>query len=203
MVPPRRHPGPHPPPPSDLSSRRLSLTPVARPLFRIHASRHRPLYFGSSGDNRFDDPLQAYGVLYAGLSAACAFIETFSDPLDYPFVTETQLAQRKLTRIEVRAPLLLVDLRGSHLRRLGADARLFAGDHAPAQLWSRAFFAHPAQPDGLLYRARHDAGEYAVALFDRAKRSMRPQPMRATLSSPANRSLIAGLLAKYGLGLVP
>ena len=202
-MPPKGRPGPNPPPPSDLSSRRLPLERIGGPLFRVHASRHGVLHFGTSGDNRFDDPRRAYGVLYAGLSAACAFIETFSDPLDVPFVTGAQLAQRKLSRIEVLAPLLLVDLRGSHLRRLGADARLFAGDHAPAQLWSRAFFDHPARPDGLLYRARHDAGEYSAALFDRAKPSVRAQTARATLASPGNRPLLAGLLGKYGLGLVP
>jgi hypothetical protein len=201
-VPPRR-PGPHPPPPPDLRDRHLPLAPTGGPLFRVHAIRHGVLYFGSSGDNRFDDPRREYGVLYAGLSAACAFVETFSDPLDVPFVTEAQLAQRKLSRIEVLAPLRLVDLRGSQLRRLGADARLFAGDHAPAQLWSRAFFDHPARPEGLLYRARHDAGESSVALFDRARPSLRAETARATLASPASRPLLAGLLARYGLGLVP
>jgi hypothetical protein len=161
------------------------------------------MFFGATGENRFDDPRREFGVLYAGLSAACAFIETFGEPLDIAFVTEAQLADRRLTRIDVRSALRLVDLRGSKLRPLGADARLFAGDHAPAQLWSRAFFDHPDRPDGLLYRARHDAGEYAVALFDRAARSVRPRSTHATLASPANRSLVAGLLTKYGFGLLP
>jgi hypothetical protein len=79
-VPPKGRPGPHPQPPSDLSSRRLPFERIGGPLFRVHASRHGVLHFGTSGDNRFDDPRRAYGVLYAGLSAACAFIETLSDP---------------------------------------------------------------------------------------------------------------------------
>jgi hypothetical protein len=132
-VPPRGRPGPHPPPPADLAKRQLPIERVAGPLFRVHRARHGALFFGTSGENRFDDPRKEYGVLYAGLSPACAFIETFGEPLDVPFVTEAQLAERKLTLIEARAPLRLVDLRGPKLRRLGADARLFAGDHDQAR----------------------------------------------------------------------
>ncbi len=202
-MPPRGRPGPHPSPPADLAKRQLPIARIEEPLFRIHGARRGPLFFGTTGENRFDDPRRVFGVLYAGLSPACAFIETFGEPLDLPFVTQAQLAERRLTRIDVRAPLRLVDLRGSKMRQLGADARLFAGEHAPAQLWSRAFFEHPDRPNGLLYRARHDAGEYAVALFERAARSIRPRPTRTTLASPANRVLVAGLLGKYGFGLLP
>jgi hypothetical protein len=202
-VPPRGRAGPHPDPPADLDKRHLPIARIDGTLFRIHGARRRPLFFGTTGENRFDDPRSEFGVLYAGLSEACAFIETFGEPLDVPFVTEAQLSERKLTLIEVRTPLRLVDLRGSKLRRLGADARLFAGDHGPAQRWSRAFFEHRDRPDGLLYRARHDAGEYAVALFDRAERAVRARAARATLASPANRALVAGLLRKYGFGLLP
>src|SRR6478735_5682570 len=38
---------------------------------------HDPLFFGRSGLNRFDAPAGEYGVLYAGESVECAFIETF------------------------------------------------------------------------------------------------------------------------------
>jgi hypothetical protein len=138
-------PGPHPPPPEDLSDRDLPLVQVSGPLHRIHRAARAPLFFGKTGENRFDDPGHAFGVLYAGESEACAFIETFAEPLDVPFVALAQLAARKLSAVEVTEPLRLVSLVGADLRRFGADARLFAGDHAVAQAWARALHEHPGR----------------------------------------------------------
>ena len=66
-------------------------------LHRVHRTRNAPLFFDATGENRFDDPRREFGVLYASESAACAFIETFAEPLDFPFVTVAQLAARKLS----------------------------------------------------------------------------------------------------------
>ncbi len=51
-----RKPGQHPPPPSDLSQRELPIkTFTAETIFcRVHKAQHDPIYFGNSGDNRFD-----------------------------------------------------------------------------------------------------------------------------------------------------
>ena len=168
----------------------------------MHRAAKAPLFFGSTGENRFDDPRQDFGVLYTGESPACAFIETFGDPLDIPFVTVAQLEARKLSLVELAAPLRVVSLDGADLRRLGADARLFAADHAVAQAWSRALHEHPARPDGLRYPARHDPGELALAVFDRAKRNLRARVAKHTLAGPENRTLVAELLDRYGLGLL-
>lgn len=202
-MPPRGRPGLHPDPPPDFARRRLLLAPISAPLYRIHSVRHRPVFFGKTGDNRFDDSRRVFGVLYAGLTPDCAFVETFSEELAFPFVTERRLAERILTRIELAAPVRVVDLRGAHLRQLGADARLLAGEHAPAQRWSRAIFEHPAAPDGILYRARHDPAQSALALFERARRALRPHRTRRALTAPENADLLARLLKKYGLGLLP
>jgi RES domain len=175
---------------------------VSGPLHRVHRAARTPLFFGKTGENRFDDPAHVFGVLYAGESEACAFIETFAEPLDVPFVTLAQLGARKLSVIEVTEPLRLVSLVGADLRRLGADARLFAGDHTVAQAWARALHEHPARPDGLRYPARHDPGELAVAVFDRAKAKLRARVAKHTLADPRAQKLVARLLDKYGLGLV-
>lgn len=175
---------------------------VAAPLHRVHRAARAPLFFGKTGENRFDDPAHAFGVLYAGESEACAFIETFAEPLDVPFVTVAQLEGRKLSVIEVLEPLRLVSVAGADLRRIGADARLFAADHAVAQAWARALHDHPARPDGLRYPARHDPGELAVAVFERAKAKLRARAAKHTLADPGARKLVARLLEKYGLGLV-
>jgi hypothetical protein len=83
-------PGAHPGPPDDLARRDLPLVSVSGRLFRVHRTRHAPVFFGKTGDNRFDDPRGDYGVLYAGASEACAFIETFAEPLDIPFDRATR-----------------------------------------------------------------------------------------------------------------
>ena len=36
-----------------------------------------------------------------------------------------------------------------------------------AQRWSRALWEHPQQPDGIIYRSRHDPSKVCAALFDR------------------------------------
>ncbi len=141
-------------------------------------------------------------MLYAGTTEACAFIETFGEPLDFPFVTRAQIDARKLSEIELLKPLRLVDLCGSNLRRVGADARLFAAHHSVAQRWSRALHDHLALPDGIRYPARHDPDEFAVALFDRARRSGRAHVATETLGATSQRARLARLLDRYGLGLV-
>jgi len=195
-------PGPHPAPPVDLARRELPLVPASGRLYRVHRTRHTPLFFGKTGGNRFDDPRREFGVLYAGCSGACAFVETFAEPLDVPFVTWAELAGRKLSEIEIVRPLRLASLVGRDLRRLGADARLFAAEHDVAQAWSRALHDHPARPDGIRYPARHDPGEQAVALFDRARPFLRARVARAALGAPRNRALLGALLDRYGLGVV-
>lgn len=70
-----------------------------------------------------------------------------------------------------------------------------------AALPARALHDHPARPDGLRYPARHDTGELAVALFDRARAKLQARVAKHTLADPGSRKLIARLLDKYGLGL--
>jgi hypothetical protein len=52
---------------------------------------------------------------------------------------------------------------------IGANASVTSGvDYSCSKRWSLALYNHPAQPDGILYRATHDNNGLAVALFDRA-----------------------------------
>jgi hypothetical protein len=162
-------PGPHPDPPSDLANRRLPIAviPAGTPWCRCHRSIHEALYFSRSRLGRFNAPGGEFGVLYVGADVSCAFIETLGQATGENVVTRSALSARTLTRVEARRPLRLVDLRGAGLARLGADGRLCTGDHANGQRWSRELWQHPALPDGLLYRARHDLDLSSTALFDR------------------------------------
>jgi hypothetical protein len=88
------------------------------------------------------------------------------------------------------------------LARVGADSRLFAADHAVAQLWSRAFYEHQIYAlDGILCPARHDHTRAALAIFDRA-----PQ-IEVMESAPwhgpeADRLMLATILDTYRFDLV-
>ena len=167
-------PGRHPEPPPDFPSLALPLVSLGGSLFRSHLRHHAPIHFGRSGSNRFDDPLGAYSVLYAGRDMFAAFIETFGQNTGIRTVTTEELRSRTLTEFYLEHPLLLVDLVSTGcLARIGADSRLFAGERQVAQRWSRAIFDHPVAKapgiHGILYPARHNHTRQAVAIFNRSQ----------------------------------
>lgn len=134
---------------------------------RCHRCQRAPIFFGRSGDNRFDAPAGELGTLYLAADLPGAFIETFGQVTGIRAVTELELRRRCLSTVQSTRPVSLVDLAGAGLARLGADGRLAAGAHDLAQRWALALWRHPARPDGLFYRARHDPSRFSVALFDR------------------------------------
>jgi hypothetical protein len=166
-------PGPHSDPPADLATRSLPLLTTTEPWFRIHRIQYAPLYFGTSGDGRFDVPGGKTGVLYVAADEAGAFIETLGHATGTRVLTLSALRSRAIAEIQVRRPLRLVNLTGPGLAQLGADERLCAGEYTIAQQWSAAFFRHPQKPDGLYYRSRHDPQRCCAAIYHRALRSLR------------------------------
>ena len=193
---------PHPEPPADLAQRPLPIWTTRGSWFRIHSLAHEPVFFGRTGDNRFDAPAGEYGVLYVGKDAYCAFIETFGHATGINVVTTAALAGRGLARIEVARPLRLVDLTGAGLSHLGADERLCTGDdYALSQRWSLALRQHPLGPDGLYYCSRHDPERLSAAIFDSAASAMTPVRL-GSLADPAQRGLLRRLLATYRFELV-
>jgi hypothetical protein len=203
---PSDEPGPLFPPPPGFASRRLPLLHTDRSWQRIHACRHGALYFARSGETRCRAPNGEYGILYAGSDIHCSFVETFGRlgskaGTDVRGVGMAALMTRCVSEISVARPLRLVDLSGPGLRRIGADARLCAGDHRIARTWALAIWAHPDQPDGLLYPARHDPSRQCAALFDRAADAMRAgTPCRLIDLDPG---LLGNILDTYGFSLMP
>jgi hypothetical protein len=198
-------PGDHPLPPGDFANRKLPLAKRSRHWFHSHWGDQQPLFFGRSGDNRFDSPTKGFGVLYVGRDEYCAFIETLGrlpdkGPVPWPRVlTVDACEKRRLAEVIVKGPLVLVDLTGPGLASLGADARLFAGAYAIAQQWSAAIHDHPRKPDGLLYLSRHDPSRECAAVFDRAA----PRLKACDLGSWASdRIRLAEILEKFGIGLL-
>lgn len=190
----------HPRPPPDFADRDLPLEslPPRTVFVRIHRSDLTPLFFGTSGENRFDDPQRIYGVCYVALTLEGAFAETCLRAVGAQFIASSYLNVRVFTAIEATAPLRLVAVHGAGLARIGATSIVSGGEHAMAQIWSRAIHDHPSSPDGLLYRANHDNGEICAALFDRSRDRL---GVGRTQSLLADRAHLAMLLDRYKVGL--
>lgn len=151
------HAGPLP----DLTHRHIPSVEIGKRnfLFRSHRLSQDARYFGKARRYRFDDPVGAYGVLYAAHAPDGAFVETF---LRFPIPTlmdRSDLDARGCARIEVTRDLRLVPLHSHHLVPLGATAEVAHGPESAyglPQSWSRAIHEHPDQFDGIQYRSRHD-----------------------------------------------
>jgi len=197
-------PGEHPEPHADLATRSplLYKLEVGRIIYRLYRSDRDPLYFGRTGDNRFDAPDGSFGVLYAGEDEYCCFIETCGQVTGVPSVSGAYLDQRYLAEMRLMDSVSLIDLSASGgLARIGADGRLMDGSHALAQRWSAALRAHPTRPAGLLYRARHDPAKLAFAIFD-CPRSTFQITSRGSLRDPRNVKLLGAILDHYKFGLI-
>ncbi len=189
-----------PPPPADLATRKLPLVTLSGDLFRIHRRIHNWRYFGRNKSERFDDPLGVFGVLYGSTTAEAAFAEVFLRQLASMSVAHVDLQARAISTFNAR-PLRCVELTGSGLRKLSCDNRISTEKpHQTTRLWSRALFLHPQQPDGLVYRSRHNPRFRCLALFDRCDAKLaevRSEP----LMDPPRRAWCSGQLDRYALAM--
>jgi hypothetical protein len=159
----------HPDPPPDFPTLNLPVVESKGLWYRLNPVQYSSaLYFDRSGKGRFDGSMQGYGILYVGEDEYAAFIECYGREHGGRGVAEATLKQRNLFAIAADRPLMLVDLTGSGLVKLGADARLSSGSYAIARVWAKAIWEHPMQVDGLRYRSRHDDDRFCCGLFDRA-----------------------------------
>lgn len=204
-------PDPHPEPPSGFSNLDLPLLTIDPDPFSFwpclyQSDRASGLYFGQARRYRFDDPTGGYGVLYTGKDIQCAFIETFGDARGADGelqITQGDIAKRCIALIGIVRPLGVVDLSGSGLANIHADARLTAGDdYGLSQRWARKLFDHPQRPDGVLYRSRHDQSRLSLALFDRASDAV-TETLLGGLFEVRNRPLLADILRTYKIALLP
>jgi hypothetical protein len=138
-------------------------------------------------------------VCYFGTTLEVCFAETFLRNPPVRILALDDLAGRSIATVEVRRDLRLVPIHGPSLARLGVTAELASGnDYATSQLWSRALWEHGNQPDGILYRSRHDDSALCIAVYDRAKDGL---VMVQDQSLADNPQVLARLLRRYGLGL--
>jgi hypothetical protein len=170
---------------------------------RIHLNMREALWSGPGGGrepiHRFDDPASQFGVCYLGTTPEVCFAETFLRNPPVRIMSVGDLALRSVTTVEVRRELRVVPLHGPRLAKLGLTAEVASGsDYALSQLWSRAFWEHKDEPDGILYRTRHDDSAFCVAIYDRAKHALAVVEEHSILEDPQK---LARLLRRYGLGL--
>lgn len=178
----------------------LPISEIDREWYRSHPTRRGAIYFGRNRAYRFDAPNGEYGVLYVGADPHVAFIESFQIAGIRPAVTEAKLKERSFSRIRTRGAVRLVNLADSGtLTRVGADARIFTASYTVSQHWSRAIHTHPEQPDGILYRPRHDPARLAAAFFDRTAERVTAENLGAWLDQ---RTVLADVLDTYGVALV-
>ena len=194
----------HPKPPADLAELNLLVKETTCAWWRSHRSSQGAIFFGRTGDNRYDAPAGEYGILYLAETEAGAFVETYlRNPKGIPvYVSMTELGQRHFTAIKFDAPLRLVDLTGSGLARMGADDRLTSGTYAVSQQWALALWNHPERPDGILFRSRNDPEQVCCGVFDRRSDAKTGRTL-GSLVGPGNATLLGGLLDRYGTALLP
>ena len=182
-----------PPPPEDFAKRELPVEtiPAGTRLARIHRREFDPQYFGSKAGNRFSDPREIFGVCYLAMTKEGAFAETFVRGTDDEGIRQSHVQRRSFSVIEMIAPLRLSSLHGPGLARVGATSAVASGSNDVARIWAREIYDHPAAPDGIAYRSKHDDDEICIALFDRARDRIAiagaPHPMMMDL---------------YGLGML-
>jgi hypothetical protein len=159
-------------PPADLSRIELPVGELRAGdvLYRVHRLTNDPLWFGPGARpvNRFDDPSGEFGVCYFGRTRDAAFAETLLRQPPVRVISRAFADTLGFEEFTVRRSLHIVQAYDAGLARTGATSAIASGAHGIARRWSRAFWEHLSRPDGIQYRCRHDDGEMAIALYNRA-----------------------------------
>jgi hypothetical protein len=152
---------------------------------------------------RWDAPDDSYGVCYLAEGGHTAFAETLLRELDRDEVSEADdLAPRSLARLRTSRTLVLAHMHGPGLRRMKATAAVIQGSYDATWAWSLALHSHPEGVDGIVYRARHDDDDLAIALFDRASSGIEVLGSTPLLDLSLSVDLGAWL-DRYGIALTP
>jgi hypothetical protein len=148
------------------------LPPVAVDLANFRrvsqSSYSSVVHFGRGAVYRFDDPMQGFGVLYAGSDyMTCVSESILRDEVRQgarPLYKE-DLDSRVIANLSA-GEVNLVDL--TDALELGLDNQISTTpDYGITQDWARALYLHPSKPDGLYYLSRNYPKGAAIALFDR------------------------------------
>lgn len=201
-------PGDHPPPHAELVTQNpLTFTvSVGQVLYRHHQKIHDPLFFGKTGNYRFDDPAcpatGCFGVFYVGADPECCLLESCGSTTGVPAVSGAYLDARAIAKLELTESLRFIDLVSEGgLASIGADGRLATGSYTVAQQWSATLKRHPCRPDGIRYRSRHALERIAFGIYERPPTSFKVTSM-GSFTGPANETLFKRILRMYNFALI-
>ncbi|HEY4354390.1 MAG TPA: RES family NAD+ phosphorylase [Acidobacteriaceae bacterium] len=196
-------PGDLPLPTIDLDARAPIVKLHHGPFYRIYRTTHPdPMFFGRTGNYRFDSATGDCGVLYAAPELDGAWVETFMQELGRTTVSLKELSERPVAIINTKRPLNFIDLfaRGGQMR-LGLDGRICTGSYTVSQAWSDALRKHPVEPDGILFPSRHELGVASCAIFEAARTEL-TWTRWGTLNEPHLAAELARLLKMGDVGYV-
>ncbi|MGH7945820.1 MAG: RES family NAD+ phosphorylase [Opitutaceae bacterium] len=133
---------------------------------RLHDRRFKhPVHWSRAGWYRFDSPDAPFGVCYAGLNVATAFLEVFGDKVRHSRrLARSAIARYDVYSVNVSPHLKVLALEGVNLAKVGATMGCFAGPYPLSQRWGDALMRHPAMLDGLVYVGRR-SGARCLAVF--------------------------------------
>jgi hypothetical protein len=201
-------PGDHPLPHAELPTQNPLIFTLHKGevLYRHHQSIHNPIFFGTTGNYRFDDPdcpaSGSFGVLYSGADPECCLLESCGSTTGVPAVSGAYLDARQIARMELTEDLRFIDLVDpGGLTSIGADGRLATGSYKVAQRWSAALKQHPIKPDGIRYRSRHAPERICYAIYTRSPATFLVTSM-GSFTDPANEALFKRVLKTYSIALI-
>jgi len=201
-------PGDHPVPHAELPTQNPLIFTLYKGevIYRHHQTVHNPIFFGTTGNYRFDDPdcpaPGSFGVLYAGADPECCLLESCGSTTGVPAVSGAYLDARQIARMELTEDLRFIDLvESGGLTSIGADGRLATGSYKVAQQWSAALRKHPAKPDGIRYRSRHAPERIAFAIYSRSPATFSVTSM-GSFTDPANEALFKRILKTYNFAYI-
>jgi len=144
--------------------------------------RHKPLCYGRSLCNRYDDPERVYGVLYLGLDLPTALMESLFHKHQWDKDTKRSIAQAeiksRLVRVvgvldnlflaDLTAPGVMAGYFGLNLEQL-ANRDYTHTQQVSAQLHAMLDASGMPLFDGVLYPSRNNYPAASIALFERAE----------------------------------
>jgi RES domain len=191
---------PLPSPSEEFPNQSLPVVPV-KTAFRLNPAQYKTsIFFDKTGKGRFDGSEQGYGIMYVGEDQFGTWAECYARVLGDKGVNKKALQERDLYIITSDRPLILADLTGSSLTKIGVDARISSGSRQMSRKWAKAIYLHPQKVDGIRYRSRHDDSRYLYGLFDRCEPHLTEQNLGNLYDH--NPHLLARILNIYQYGLI-
>jgi RES domain len=217
-------------PPAECPGRPVTTrVPAGSVLFRVHRDTRRPYEFNPAArwptgpgvpveGGRFDSDDGSYAYLYAAVTEAGAFAESFARDLDYTAAGPRPLPRARVARKEVSAvfvqrDLQVVETQAAAAQQLGQDDWLTTCDEGGYPLtrrWARAIRRWVPSGDGLEWRSKRDPTQRVLVLWGDPTRAadgcglLAPEPDLADttpLDEGIGRVRLAGFLARWRLYL--